>query len=352
MRIACVTSSWPSREKPLAGNFVREHAALLQAAGHEVTTFTWRPGSYDEDVVVVSPLKERSVFAADGAPDVLDRAPWRIAEAPIAVAAMLRELRRHPPFDLYLGHWLVPGGLVARLIGDAVDRPSFVVGHSGGVHALAALPAMIREPLLDDIVRAGSTTVPSLALAEKLGREVEVLPMGFEPLDVSDNGPGVLCYGRLVPLKGFEVAVRIVRSLGLELHVVGDGPERATLRRLAPEATFWGFADRERKCEAFALCDRALFPSRVVRGRHEGWPVSVMEVASAGVVPFVRGWPGASEMLVNPELQLVDDSPAAWARACVVNLADLPARSRDRAAAFTWKALTERWLAALHEAQK
>ena len=344
MRIACITSSWPSREHPVAGTFVREHARLLEGAGHDVTTFTWRPGTYAEDVVVVAPLGRASVLAGSGAPDAIDAAPWRALEAPLAIGAMLRELRRHSPFDLYLGHWLVPGGLVARLAADAVGRPSFVVGHSAGVHALAALPRVAREPLLDEIVRPGSTTVPSLALAEKLGREVDVLPMGFDAIDVEPaQRRGVLCYGRLVPLKGFDLAVRVATSLDLDLHIVGTGPEAARLRQLAPDATFWGFADAAMKSEVFALCDRALVPSRVVRGRHEGWPVSVLEVASAGVVPFVADWPGARELVVDAA-QVVDDTLASWARACIAHTAPLRAGSVAHARQHTWAALKPRWL--------
>ncbi len=342
MRIACISSSWPDRQNPSAGAFVRDHARVLERAGHDVSIFTWRQGDYDEPVHTAAGLGRYSLFNADGAPDALDRAPWRAAEAPVAIAAMLAELARHPRFDLYLGHWLVPGGLVARLAGDRVGRPSAVIGHSAGVHALARLPGPLRRRLTRYIARPESTTVPSMALAVKLGATVDVLPMGFDPVAAVGGGDGVLAYGRLVYIKGFDRALGALHESGAAIHVVGSGPEESTLRRLAPEATFWGWADGAMKAEVFAQCDRAVFPSRVLPGgRHEGWPVSVLEVASAGVVPFVGRWPGAQELVVEPSVQLVDE---AWGDITQADVSALRQPMIEKAQRFRWAALEPQWV--------
>lgn len=340
MRIACITSSWPTAGDVAAGAFVRDHTQLLRAAGHEVTVFCFRPGDYEEDVRVAAPLGGRSVFGAHGAPDVLDAAPWRALEAPLDVWAMVRAVLREPRFDLYLGHWLAPGGLVARLAGDRVGRPSAVVCHSAGVHLAARLPRPASTALRRYVARAGSTTVPSNALRAKLRRDVEVLPMGYHPLDVTSTGDGVLAFGRLVEIKGFDLALRVLHDAGEQLHVVGDGPERARLERLAPSATFWGWGDRAVKEQAFARCDRAVFPSRVLpSGRHEGWPVSVLEVSAAGIVPFVARWPGSGELVAQPQTQVVSH----WR--VPRDVAALREPTIDHAQRYSWRALAPAWVA-------
>ena len=299
--------------------------------------FTWTPGA--DDAISVNPLAARSVFAQSGAPDALDTSIERLAETPVAIGAMLAELKRHRPFDLYIGHWFVPGGLVARVAGDAADRPSLVVGHSGGAHLLRRLPRALRDALQRQIVRRDSTTLPSSALAAHFP-DTDVLPMGFHPTAAHAGGRGILLYGRLVDLKGFHVAAPFLRDR--EVHVVGDGPARKRTERLLPRATFWGFADAERKARAFALCDRALFPSRVrVSGRHEGWPVSVLEVSAAGVVPFVADWPGSDELVAVPHRQVVIDDD--WGQATDADVGTLREAARAHADRFTWASLAHQW---------
>lgn len=339
MRIAVITSSWPSIENPAAGAFVREHTRVLRAASHEVTVFCFRPGAYEEEVHVAAPLGSRSVFGAHGAPDGLERAPWRIAEAPFDVWAMVRRVLDAGRFDLYLGHWLVPGGLVARIVGDRTRTPSAVVCHSAGVHLAASLPRPASTALRRYIARAGSTTVPSAALRQKLRRDVDVLPMGFHKVDARSSGRGVLAFGRLVPIKGFDLALGELHEAGVELHVVGDGPERPRLQRLAPRATFWGWGDDAVKREAFSRCDRAVFPSRVQpSGRHEGWPVSVLEVSASGIVPFVARWPGSDELVADRATQVV----SRWQ--LPEDVSKLRQPTIDHARRYSWDALAPRWV--------
>lgn len=352
MRIACVTSSWPTAENPSAGAFVREHARLLEAAGHEVTVFTWRPGTYAEDVRVVAPLGRRSVFAGSGAPDALERAPWRVVEGPVVLGSMIAALAAEPAFDLYLGHWLVPGGLAARIAGAMRARPSAVVGHSAGVHALRALPRTVGAPLMRRVVRSGSTTVPSAALAARVRawcpeRVVDVLPMGYHPVGVRSAGEDVLLFGRLVPIKGFDEALAQLVRTATTVHVVGAGPEEPHLREIAARGQaavkFWGWADAAGKREVFPRCGRALFPSRVQPGgRHEGWPVSVLEVAECGIVPFVGEWPGSAELVAHSAHQVVRD--ARWDQAAATPLAGLRESNVAWASQFTWDALAPRWV--------
>ncbi len=361
MRVSCITSSYPASPSDVAGRFVREHCKVLHEAGIDVTVYTWRRGGrYDAEpweVVEVGWVPSRlSLFAGNGAPGALEAAPWRIAEGPIALAALVTDALRRPAPDLWIGHWLVPGGVAARICGRLTDTPSLVVGHSAGVHLAARLPRPVRAALTGAV--EGPLTVPTRALAERLGVKADVLPMGFEgTAGIGPRSEDVLCYGRFVPVKGFDLVPGALEGLGLSVHFAGGGPLRAALTsqctRRDVEATFHGWVGPLDKPAIFGRADVALFPSRVLpNGRHEGWPVSVMEVSAAGVVPLVADWPGAAEMVVDPDVQVVCDwTPEAWREALLRwkslepdKREALRRRSEALARKFTWDSLGPEWV--------
>lgn len=108
-------------------------------------------------------------------------------------------------------------------------------------------------------------------------------PPGMPP--ASFDPPRVLCVGRLVPAKGFDLAVEALPALarrhpGLSLAIVGDGPERARLESLAREAeveesvSFEGWISPERVCSRMAEATVVVLPSH-----QEGLPVVAIEAA-------------------------------------------------------------------------
>jgi len=116
----------------------------------------------------------------------------------------------------------------------------------------------------------------------------------------------VLSAGRLVPLKGFDLALRAfatfaARYPAAEFVIVGDGPERNRLERLARElgienqVRFEGWMPRERLLAKMRACDVFLFASL-----RDGGGLVVVEAMAAGkpVVCFDLGGPG---LHINPE---------------------------------------------------
>lgn len=250
-----------------------------------------------------------------------------------------------------------------------------MVGHSGGVHALGALPRGVGRPLARWIA-SGPTTVSSEALAVKLRRisasaSAEVLPMGFDAPEVSEgrrSGTDWLYMGRLVEIKGVALAIEAFSRAGfgdeVTLRVAGDGPARDTLEalaeRLGARVAFEGVVRGERKRALLARCGFGVFPSRDDHpgGRTEGMPVSVLEAMSAGVLPLVSGMPGVKGLVADPGVQWLEDRrPEAWARR-MRELARLPERKRASWAragrraveAYAWSALRQEWDAALRRA--
>ncbi|HET9332395.1 MAG TPA: glycosyltransferase family 4 protein [Gemmatimonadota bacterium] len=114
------------------------------------------------------------------------------------------------------------------------------------------------------------------------------MPPPPAPAAAHFDPPRLLCVGRLVNAKGFDLALEAVATLGdrcprLTLAVVGEGPERERLERMAgalgirDRVTFEGWIDPTEICARMARASAIVLPSR-----REGLPVVAVEAAWAG----------------------------------------------------------------------
>ena len=150
------------------------------------------------------------------------------------------------------------------------------------------------------------------------------------PVPVPPGPPTLLCLGRLVPQKGFDIALRAFAAVRIahpdaRLVVGGDGPERGALGALAVElgvsgaCEFRGWIPPERVLDLLDEATLVLMPSRF-----EGLPLVAAQAAMRGravVAAAVGGLPdivvdGRTGLLVAPEdargladavLHLLDD---------------------------------------------
>lgn len=112
----------------------------------------------------------------------------------------------------------------------------------------------------------------------------------------------VIFAGRLVPMKGCNIVIQacapLVRDGDLELHVMGDGGERALLEqmvkaeRMEQGAHFYGWCSQEQVLAKMGQCDVFAFPSI----REFGGGV-VIEAAAKGLVPIVMDFGGPAEIV-------------------------------------------------------
>ena len=340
-----ITSSFPRGARDVAGHFVEQWCRALVDCGWEIDVLCWRgPGAMDREVcrglaVRFVPYAWRSgerLFFGAGAPENLEGNPARALLAVPAAASMVGAALRamgQKRYDAVVGHWLVPGGAIARFVGGLVGVPSAVVGHSGGVHLLRSLPGEVARPLVRWLTD-GLTTVPTQRLCDQLqdlgaGSGVQVAPMGFAPssaqIDESPATPKLQLgfLGRLVPIKGLPVVFRAVERLrgeGLDvgLTIVGDGPCRRRWEDEAGEGVrFAGTKFGDEKWELLRRWDALVMPSKPrANGRHEGLPVSLLEASSVGTPPLVSGVPGVEDWLARPQHQLVAAGDVeAWTKA-------------------------------------
>lgn len=156
---------------------------------------------------------------------------------------------------------------------------------------------------------AAAVVCPSAALARSLGPRALVVP---NPVDTAPfeearrraarGRSGILCAGRLVSDKGFDTAVEAVallRDAGtpLPLRIIGDGPERGALQRLAAArglgalVEFTGALPRQSLADEMARARFFLAPSRWA----EPFGIVAVEALAAGCVTIVSDTGGLPE---------------------------------------------------------
>jgi phosphatidylinositol alpha-1,6-mannosyltransferase len=188
----------------------------------------------------------------------------------------------------------------------------------------------------------------------------------FRPdLDVSEvlarhglfDRPLVVCVSRLVPRKGQDVLIRampqIVRRVPeAALLIVGDGPYRPTLERMAFDAPprsvmLAGQVGEEELPLYYAAADVFAMPCRTRRGglEVEGWGNVFIEAAACGKPVVVGDSGGARESLVDGATgHLVEGANVDEVAHAVAGLLEDPSRAaamgragRERVErSFTW----------------
>ena len=270
-------------------------AIRLRDEGAEVVVIAPKPSVQGERTfspgIDVIPIPALGAFGFPGVVAKLRREPWRALGALRFVTAGRAALRQSGPFDRVYAHWAVP--CVVPLI-DAVDpieqpAPVEAISHGADVRLLVGLPAPARHELLVRIVRrvetwrfVSSELVGSLLRAigdRELIREIEarvvVAPSPFLVPDVTDvaasirrdQGDFVTSVGRLIPTKHVDKAIRAARAEGRRLVVIGDGPDRSRLEKLAhslgADVTFKGMLPREHALAWLAASNGLWFASTV-----------------------------------------------------------------------------------------
>lgn len=286
----------------MSGAFLETLAAALVRRGIAVGVIApsdeGRGGTEIRDGVRVTRVR----YAQAGAETIAYRGTMASAlrrpAGALAVRALWRALRRAAAAELAGGadlvhaHWWVPSGW-------AVPRGApFVLTCHGTDVALLGRSAVARAIARPVFARARVVTAVSHALARKIesatGRAVDPTHVQPMPLDTASyrpgpGGGGAIVVGRLSAQKRVHLAVEAVarlRDLGqpVALRIVGDGPARASLERLARErgldglVTFAGVVPPSAIPGELAAADVMLFPAE-----HEGFGLAAAEAYLCGV---------------------------------------------------------------------
>ncbi|KAA0924725.1 MULTISPECIES: glycosyltransferase family 4 protein [Streptomyces] len=168
--------------------------------------------------------------------------------------------------------------------------------------------------------------------------------------------PLFLAMGRLVEYKRIDLLLRLwerVRPVtGGRLVIVGDGPERARLQRLAgPGVEFTGHVSEAEKHRLLCAAWLLLHPSAV-----EGWGLVVTEAAARGTPAVAFDVPGLRDSVVDGETGLLARGESSFAAAwCTLALsaerrALLGRAAGERAARYRWSRTVRQFRAVAAEA--
>ncbi len=187
-------------------------------------------------------------------------------------------------------------------------------------------------------------------IARFYGRESRVIP---PPVDTSFYTPdssatprdeAYLCVSALVPYKRIEHAVTACSFLGRPLTVIGEGPDRARLQRLAgPNVTFLGWQPDEVIREHYRRCKALLFAGE------DDFGIVPIEALACGAPVIALGRGGAAETVdsrvgrtyTEPTTEGLLDAIESWE---YEGFPHDPALARKRAEAFALPLFRERLL--------
>lgn len=328
MRIGVLTHNYPRFTGDFSGVFVEALCREFVSLGHEVRV--WTP-----DDVAFARGADRSAWGG------VEVRPYRYAVPRSAqqlgymrsmqgdlrlrlgnyllspglfaagIAKVWREAREWQP-DVLHAHWLLPNGFIAAVVADRLKLPLVVSVPGSDAQVAGANPpfrAMARK-VFDraDLLTANSDELRDavVSLGADAGR-FDMIIYGVDPNALRPSQEGVaelrtrwagelgvnaeattfvLCVGRMVPKKGFDVLLRALaesplRERKIAAVMVGNGDSKAEWQALAHEL---GIAER---------------------------------VLWAGTVPFgeLGAWYNAADLLAMPSVSL----PADGLNVCVLD---------------------------------
>lgn len=376
-RLLVLASTFPGRPDDGTPAFVRD-LALVEAEHFDTLVVVPRvPGAPRAERHGALQVRRFAYFprrwedVAHGAIiENLRRKPSRYLQVvPLVVAeafATASAVRRFKP-DVVHAHWVIPQGLVARVV--APRLPQLVTTLGGDLYALNARPLRALKSWV--LRHAGAVTVMNeqmRAAALELGARAEttqVLPMGADlgsvpaerPAREADGRLRLLFVGRLVEKKGLAVLLAALRAGapdGVELTVVGDGPLRDDLEAAAEglPVTFVGQLGRPSLMQAYVEHDVVVVPSVLAAsGDQDGLPVALLEAMGAGCAIVASDLPGLNEAVEDGVSGLLVRSGATDELRRAIQLladdaerrAEMGAAAKHRAAEFSVEAIGTRY---------
>lgn len=305
-----VTHAYPRWEGDVAGAFIARLAEALIAGDHTVAVVA--PADRGNarrftlngvDVVQVRYADaERENLAYTGAMTSSALTPsgfLAFLSLVGALAAGAEGEARRLQADVVHAHWWIPGGWAATRPGTRT--PSVVTLHGTDVALLRGVPARLLGRRV--LGRARCVTAVSTYLASEARRRtwrprlpIDVVPLPIETAAFarrSGGGGGIAVLGRLTRQKRIDLLLRTMhgRRIAAPVTVVGDGPARAELERLAArlglaQVRFVGAVPPARVPEALGDADVLAFLAR-----HEGLGLAAAEALMLGI-PVVAATDG------------------------------------------------------------
>jgi phosphatidylinositol alpha-1,6-mannosyltransferase len=294
-----------------------------------------------EDLVVYAP-------AWDGAAEFDAAQPYRIERVREPV------LLPHPPMvhridrlaaDFGAELVVLDPAIPLGLVGPSLATPYDVVLHGAEVTVPGRLPGT--KQVLGHVLRrarhvisAGEYAATEAERAAGASLPITVVPPGvdverFHPIAPDErsaarahfglppDGELIVSISRIVPRKGFDVAIRAVAALkasrpDLVLAISGRGRDERRLQRLAAElgapVRFLGRVDNDDLPLLYACADVYTMACRTRWAglEQEGFGIVFVEAAACGTPQVAGRSGGAAEAVVHGETGLIVERPDDW----------------------------------------
>ena len=276
-----------------------------------------------------------------------------------ALLPMLRRIRQRFPFDVIDAQFFWPDGPAAMHLSKALGVPFSVKARGTDIHYWAFRSVIGRQ-----IVAAGRAADGLLAVSQALKQvmvargmpadKIQVHYTGvdldkFRPTDrdkakaeLQIKGPLIVSVGALIPRKGYSLTIGAMARLPeATLLIVGDGPQRKCLERLAAKhgvagrVRFLGNRPHDELPRLLAAADVLVLPST-----SEGLANVWLEALACGTPIVISDVGGAREVLDRPEAGRIVHFHAAEIASAVLDLVSNPpdpAVVRAAAERFSWE---------------
>jgi teichuronic acid biosynthesis glycosyltransferase TuaC len=390
--VLIVTSSYPKHEGEPSGIFLHHLSRKLVAVGWRVLVLAPNfPGGRPVQMLDGVEIRRFNYFLhrrqalcyRSGMLPNLKQSVLLWFQVPFYLASLFGSILqtvRKESIGVINAHWVVPQGIVTRLVQSFSPVPVVLTVHGGDIFAFQGLVGRFLKRLA--LRRADACTANSAFTRGQLlqlcpSAEVSIVPMGVDVTDFEPKQRNVLLrqklgvaaqmilfVGRLVEKKGVHnllAAMQQVlkKSPQATLVLVGDGTQRHELERMAERleiagsVRFLGKLPHEQLPEYYAAADLFVGPSVVDRsGDTEGLGVVFVEAASAGLAIVGTLVGGISDVLIHEVtgIAVEPDQPEALANAIERLLGDESLRHRLGAAArqhalsqFSWSQVAGRF---------
>ena len=356
-----------------AANATSFLARALTELGHEVTVLTTAFGALrgTSTEAGVEVVRVRTLRRSADRSNPLEMLSFLLA----ALIPGLRLAWRRR-FDATIAFFTIPSGPVA-LLPWIVLRIPYVVSLRGGdvpgfVPEIDAIHRWI-APLRRAVLRRASAIIANSASLAQLSTAADpfpvgVIPNGVDPLAFAPQGAAnpaedefrILFVGRLHSQKNVGMLIESAAALAAEpgprvvLEIVGDGPERAALEKLAERAgaaallRWRGWLDKGAVLDCYRRTHAFVNPSL-----YEGMPNTVLEAMACGVPVVASRIGGNEDLVVEGETGFLFDLGAPQQLTAALQRLrgsralgiDLGARGRQRVIGeFSWPSVAERYV--------
>ena len=359
MRVVFLTHNYPRWAGDVSVAFLATLAGGLARRGVSVRVVApsdeGRGGEDQVDGIPVRRVRYASARAETLAYRGTMQAALRAPSGIRALAGLWRALRRAASeeakagADLFHAHWWVPAGMA---LPGGVRSVLTVHGTDAALLRRSRIARTLARPVFQ---RATVVTAVSRELAGWVqagaGRFVDpshIQPMPVESRDRpwSIGGGGAIVVSRLTAQKRVSLAIETVAFLAscgheMPLTVVGDGPDRAALERLADRlgitsfVRFTGAVPSAEVPNYLARADLMIFPAQ-----GEGFGLVAAEALMAGV-PVVACWDGGGVLDVVPPTgagRLTLPAPEAMGDAILGLFLEPDHRDMARLVGESWRA--------------